>query len=123
MHEASAGIEPSKALQFSYSRRKRRSNQARCSVSERDRLALTFGKTTAMSVTAVARQLDSFGKVHADFFYRVGIRGKSDRHIDLASHSDDLRAGIDFFAVLAQTDGVQFHRDATAFCRLQKTAE
>ena len=76
-----------------------------------------------MRVANVAGELDCVVEIHPHFFRRVRIRTKSQRDADLRSHLEDLFAGIHFFAIFAQSGGVDFDGDSILFSGLEEPFE
>ena len=80
-------------------------------------------EATAVSITRAACQFDGFHEVHPHFAGRVRIRSEGDRHAHLRRQNDDLSTRIDFFAVFAQSGGVEFHGHIFSFGGFEKAFE
>src|SRR6266568_2843373 len=57
----------------------------------------------AVGVAGAAGQFNGFGEIYSHFARRVGVRSERDRDTLARRQAHDLRAGIDLFAILAQT--------------------
>ena len=68
-------------------------------------------EAASFGVTNLSRQLDRLGEVQAHFTGRMRVRAEGDADISRLRKLEDLRAGINLFAILAQTGGVQFDGD------------
>jgi len=65
-----------------------------------------------MRVTRAPRQGDGLGEIHSDFGYRMRVRSESDRHAFAIGHLNDFWAGVNLFAILAESGGIEFHCEA-----------
>ena len=63
---------------------------------------LALCESTGMRIASALGPRDGFREIHSHFARRMRIGAEGDGDVALLGHLDNLSAGIDFFAILAQ---------------------